>query len=72
MTDTGPPEDWDLATADTWLKDRLDGSGDPETRRACEEIKKEARRRHAGPTPEPGGGRTKPSPFVSDDPPEAD
>jgi hypothetical protein len=35
---------WDLATADTWLKDRPDGSGDPETRRACEQIIAEARK----------------------------
>lgn len=70
MTDS--PEDWDLAKANDWLVDHPDGGGDPETRRACEEIKKEARRRHAGPTPEPGGGRTKPSPYVSDDPPTTD
>jgi len=68
MTDS--PEDWDLAKADTWLEDHPDGSGDPETRRACEEIVKNARRHQRRPTPIAGGGRTQESPFVSDDAPE--
>jgi hypothetical protein len=60
-------EDWGIVEATAWLRDNPDDGGDPETRRACEEIIKATRRRPAGPAPDPGGGRTKESPFLSED-----
>jgi hypothetical protein len=35
-------EDWGIVEATAWLKDHSGDSGDPETRRACEGIVKEA------------------------------
>jgi len=60
MTDS--PEGWDLAKADTWLKDHLDGGGDPKTRAPCQEIVGEAqahqvRRTDARPPTNPGEKR---------------
>jgi hypothetical protein len=64
-------EDWGIEEATAWLKDNPDESGDPETRRACEEIVKATRPRPAGPAPEPRAGRRKESPFLSEErPPE--
>ncbi len=65
MTDSW--EDWGIVEANDWLMAHSDDSGDPKIRRACEDIVKDTRRRSAGADPVPGSGRTKESPFPSDD-----
>lgn len=72
MTDW--PEEWspDGPTppqARDWLEaNRTDR--DPAIAELCNKVIAEAIEHHAGPQPRSGG--TAPSPFVSDDPPEAD
>ena len=65
MTDSW--EDWGIVEANDWLMAHSGDSGDPQIRRACEEIVKDTRQGSAGAVPIPGSGRTKESPLPSDD-----
>jgi hypothetical protein len=65
MTDSW--EDWGMAEASDWLMAHSDDSGDPEIRRACEEIVKDTGRRSASVAPIPSSGPKNESPVTPDD-----